>query len=396
MSRFRRSWILFSQLARTAAKRMAGMGPPEPPDHAEFTRAMKDLAAAAPNGSVRTVSTFDIPATQPPWTDTGIDLGVHDQTSLFVVGQVFMSRALDIWFSASNTFWFRIGEHGEARKASCPSLTVRTEVPGRLYVCGLFSGSWADTTGTLATPIENYEKGDGRISVGAIHWAQDAEAMLAEVAGGDPSNPGVELAARELEHIQACPETPPGWKHFWELGYSEIYQQKSGANGPLMCCHSHGNSGILQKDVDRPLTPSTRVRWKWKVDQLPSRRAEDTLPTHDYLSVAFEFENGRDLSYYWSSKLPVNMSFDCPMPGWENRETHLVVRSGTESLGQCFSEERNLFDDYVKAIGAPPSRIVRAWFIAVSSFQRGEGRCEYSELFIEDGDQSFAVLEDSP
>jgi hypothetical protein len=42
--------------------------------------------------------------------------------------------------------------------------------------------------------------------------------------------------------------------------------------------------------------------------------AEDTLPTHDYLSVAVEFENGQDLSYFWSAALPPESNFRCPIP----------------------------------------------------------------------------------
>jgi hypothetical protein len=38
---------------------------------------------------------------------------------------------------------------------------------------------------------------------------------------------------------------------------------------------------------------------------------------------------------------------------------------------------------------------VRAWFIAIAASQRGEGPCEYTDIFIEDGDQYFALMEGS-
>ena len=73
--------------------------------------------------------------------------------------------------------------------------------------------------------------------------------------------------------------------YLWELGKGEIYDQRDGEHGPSMRCRTREDVGILQKNVDCALTPDTRLKWKWKVDVLPSRLAEDTVPTHDYLSL---------------------------------------------------------------------------------------------------------------
>jgi hypothetical protein len=105
------------------------------------------------------------------------------------------------------------------------------------------------------------------------------------------------------------------------------------------------------------------------------------LPTHDYLSIAVEFDNGQDITYYWSAELPVGTSYRCPIPTWTARETHMVVRSGRQGLGQWFSEERDVYKDYAEAIGGPmPARIVRVWLIAVSLFQGREGKCQYADI----------------
>jgi len=55
----------------------------------------------------------------------------------------------------------------------------------------------------------------------------------------------------------------------------------------------------------------------------------------------------------------------------------VVIRSGKQDLGSWLSEERNLYEDYLRYIGAPPSRIVRVWLIANSLFQRRDGVCSY-------------------
>jgi hypothetical protein len=98
------------------------------------------------------------------------------------------------------------------------------------------------------------------------------------------------------------------------------------------------------------------------MDQLPATRAEDTVLTHQYMSVAVEFDDGRDLSYYWSVALPKETSYHCPLPHWRRREWHLVLRSGTPGLGEWQSEERTLVPDRAKAIGGvTPGEVARVW-----------------------------------
>ncbi len=50
--------------------------------------------------------------------------------------------------------------------------------------------------------------------------------------------------------------------------------------------------------------PGTRIAWDWRVESLPPRRAENSLPTHDDLSLAVEFDNGIDITFYRAA-LPV-------------------------------------------------------------------------------------------
>ncbi len=118
---------------------------------------------------------------------------------------------------------------------------------------------------------------------------------------------------------------------------------------------------------------------------------EDTIPSHDYLSIALAFDNGQDLTWYWSVSLPPGMSYRCPLPTWQHRETHWVVRSGLDGLGQWFSEDRPVHADYAAAIGMPPARITQVWLIANSLFQRRLGQCEYADIVISGPDGEVAV-----
>jgi hypothetical protein len=129
------------------------------------------------------------------------------------------------------------------------------------------------------------------------------------------------------------------------------------------------------------------------MDQLPARRAEDTLLTHDYMSVAVEFDDGRDLSYYWSVALPKETSYRCPLPHWRTREWHLVVRSGSEGLGEWHQEERALALDRAKAIGGTtPREVVRVWLIVTCASIGGEARGSYADIELVDRDSTIQVL----
>ena len=105
-----------------------------------------------------------------------------------------------------------------------------------------------------------------------------------------------------------------------------------------------------------------------------------------------EFDNGRDITYYWSSRLPVETGYDCPLPNWAGREFHVVVRSGAGGLAEWHDERRNLHADYRRYMGEPPARIVRVWLIANSVFQRGEGICEYADIVLHGDHGAVRVL----
>ena len=150
---------------------------------------------------------------------------------------------------------------------------------------------------------------------------------------------------------------------------------------------------ILRRPIDVPLDAQSAVRWRWKIDRLPSDKPEDTLLCHDYLSVALEFDDGRDLSWFWSSSLPVGKSFACPIPQWAARETHWVVRSGAQGLGAWQSERRPVLADHAAAIGgAPPRRAVAVWLIANSIFQHGAGIAEFAEIAVESRGETIEVI----
>ncbi|MGK2921396.1 MAG: DUF3047 domain-containing protein [Methyloceanibacter sp.] len=202
------------------------------------------------------------------------------------------------------------------------------------------------------------------------------------------------LIATEIDRFANQVPAPEGWEYLWFIGPSEIYKDCDGyGRDHAICCHSENNGAILIKDCELPLQPGTKLSWAWRMEKLPSQVAEDTFPTHDYLSVAVEFDNGQDITYFWSCELPLETTFRCPIPTWTHRETHVVVRSGLEDLGKWLTEERDLYADYAERIGGPmPARIVRVWLICVTVFQQTEGKCQFADIAVETENGTVPVL----
>jgi hypothetical protein len=129
------------------------------------------------------------------------------------------------------------------------------------------------------------------------------------------------------------------------------------------------------------------------MDQLPASGAEDTIFTHDYMSVAVEFDDRRDLTYHWSVGLLPETSYCCPLAHWREREWHLVVRSGSSGIGEWQTEERALRADRDKAIGgATPQEVVRVWLIVTCVCGGGEAPGSYADIELVDSDQTIRVL----
>ncbi len=179
---------------------------------------------------------------------------------------------------------------------------------------------------------------------------------------------------------------PEGWSYLPELGVKNIYSlvksPPAGEPSPQIKVTTRRDVGILEKQVDVPLTPTTTLRWMWNVKKLPSQVAEDVTPGHDYLSIAARFDNGQDMTYMFSSTLAAGTAFHCPLKNWVDRETHVVLHTGAADLGKWLSEERTLLPDYNKYVarGEPPKRITQVWLIANSSIQKTEGDADFAKI----------------
>jgi hypothetical protein len=340
---------------------------------------LEDWIGALPDEHVADATFVRLPANVPPWTSVGIDLEAGDVVSLFAEGRVVLSEEDGLWNGPSFHLWSRVGGRGPLHNGTRDTTTFESPHAGPLELC-VYSGEWRTRDGELGTPVEGYALLTGGLDVLVVRWKRDAEAGLAAIARGGVDSP---LFVAESRRLADPTPVPDGWHYLWFLGPADIYRPCDAAGRPGIRAHTSDDVGILQRPVDVPLTPATTLGWRWRVDELPSQDAEDTLPTHDYLSIAVEFENGQDLTYYWSSTIPKETHYRCPLPNWDQRETHLVVRSGEEGLGSWHEEARTVQPDYERAIGAAPEKIVAVWLIAVSVFQKNSGAAEFADIWID-------------
>jgi hypothetical protein len=350
-----------------------------PVDVPAWRAELRHWVASLPAAAVTAHRFVRVPATRPPWLDTGLHLRAGETVTWFATGRVYLSRPLDLWVDPSFQLWARVGTHGPVFRGTRATHTFTATTGGPLQLASYFPGEWATREGQLGHGANDYGKVSGGMRVLLIRWAHDVD-VPATLATARPLPAPVEA---ELARLREPIATPDGWDYLWYLGPGEIYRLVAAPDGaPRICCDTHGDVGILRKAVTAPLQPGLALDWRWNVRSLPADLREDSLPSHDYLSIAVEFDDGQDLTYYWSAALPVGTVYRCPLPTWKDRETHLVVRSGTDGLGEWHHERRDLHDDYRRYVGGPARAVVRVWLIANSLFLRARGQCEYSDIGI--------------
>lgn len=365
--------------------------------HSPFEGHIKAALAPLAGKSISALKVLYLAADVGPWLDTGLAVEPGDQITVVLDGRVWLSRQYDISLEAPLQVWRRIGDDGEISRGLRDTDTFVADRAGTLRLKNLPT-RWLDRHGHYAgEPAAVNPDAGGGVSVALIRWApqSDVAAELRRVAAGES---GAVWAEAELARLSAPPRPPEGWTYLWELGPAEIFQAECDGGtdgGPQwrIAAHTRNDVAILQREASVALDSSTTLQWTWKVDRLPAGSAEDTAITHDYLSIAVEFDNGQDLTYMWSRELPVEYSFRCPLEAWRDRETHVVVRSGDAELGIWLNESRNVLGDYERSVGGvAPTRIVRVWLIANSVFGRDEGVARFGNISVGNERERMQVL----
>ncbi|MEW6438304.1 MAG: DUF3047 domain-containing protein [Pseudomonadota bacterium] len=289
------------------------------------------------------------------WTPTGCRVARGQKFSVSSTGANIVDRDHAVILQPKYSLWVRIGRSGPIRKIIFETETVFE--------------AWADgEVEAFCKALSLWDGADGAFIPGP----------RAAFEGG------IGYSVKLSDAPVTVVNPPKNWTFMDMFGEVTIF---SGTGTDILVDTHDGDCCILQTPLDVPLNELTRLSWSWLVEKLPSELPEDLALTHDYISVALEFDNGRDITYLWSKELPTDYHFTCPLPWWCDRETHLIVETGTENLGKWKEETRRVAADYRKAIGHKlPERIVGVWLIANSVLQRLGGKAHFRDIRIfEDG-----------
>ncbi len=336
-----------------------------------MTRVIEALGPALADAGVVSVG-----ARERPWKGSGIHVRRGDRVTLLREGRMQLLAPADLWIGPQVTVWARISPRGPLERGTRHTHTFTAAHDGEVELGNGLPGEFIDTDGTYAPAPWWARTQSGGTVVAVLHWKPEIDpgAALATAGGALGDRHCLDEASRLA---QGPAPLPDGWSDHPAIGPSEIFTSR----GHTIRCSTNRDVGIIRHPATVPMTRDTELSWSWNAQELPSLLAEDTLLTHDYLSIAVAFDNGLDLTYQWSAALSVGTVYRCPLPHWSKRETHAVLRSGTAELGTWLSERRNLAADYATAIGGPaPAAVTEVWLIANSACQRRTGRCSYRDI----------------
>lgn len=175
---------------------------------------------------------------------------------------------------------------------------------------------------------------------------------------------------------------PSGWKPltFKKIETHTLYRLVKDGDTTVVKAVAHASaSGLIREMAINPREYPI-VRWQWKVENILKkgdvhRKEGDDYPARIY--IAFEYDASKltlferaefqaakliygqyppigAINYIWESRAPVGTIVSNP---FTNRVKMIVVESGGGRLDQWVNEERNIYQDYLKAFGAEPPMI---------------------------------------
>ena len=352
-----------------------GCGQQDPTDNSNDTSTVNQAAVAAPKDEgpsfaatkaaleqdgIANWTSISLISTQEQWLPTGLQVEVGRPLTIFGFGALTLDS---LRFEPRNLAWVRIGEDGELIKLASNQITFEPDRSGQLFLTvrplGMY---WESPAGNFPDDMSDSPSSPIDMNFIAVQWPDNPVQTLSRLTQSDADAFG--LALQKLNDPKTLPD---GFSYLWFLGQSDVFDgfddgERAGVRG-----YADNNWGIIKKELDLPLTEDAEIGFDWAYSTLPADGPETEEQYHDYLSIAVEFENGQDITWLWSRYLDIEHGFRCPLYWWDQRETHIVIQSGTEGLGEWYTHSRNILADYSAHVGGDlPNRIVGVWFIATS------------------------------
>lgn len=322
------------------------------------------------------------------WQNTGLFVEKGQTVTIFGEGQI--NGGLPLPLDPRHFIWARIGPDGDIFNLAADQYTFAAETDGLLYLAAKAGDvNWSDRRGSFPPSSARAPEISFDAQATAVVWADDAMESLKGLSK-DPLDP---FGQAHAVYTQA-PVLPQGFDYLWYLSNAQVFgvfkdETHHGIRGA-----THYDFGIVKKPLDIPLTEETKIAFEWRYDALPAQGPETEAQFHDYLSIAVEFDNGQDITWMWSPHLQADLSFRCPLPWWDQRETHIVLQSGEEGLGAWHKHSRPIAEDYRRSVNVQlPKKITGVWFINSGIFAKTKGDARFANVVISDKGQETQIFE---
>ena len=113
--------------------------------------------------------------------------------------------------------------------------------------------------------------------------------------------------------------------------------------------------------------PASELPWRQRLQYRVARLLYGPLPS-------------RALSYIWANHAGPGEIHPSPYTGFARL---VVVRSGPEQTGRWLHEERDLYDDYMRAFGEEPPPLAGVAIMTDSDDTQGSARAWYGDIWLE-------------
>ena len=175
---------------------------------------------------------------------------------------------------------------------------------------------------------------------------------------------------------------PTGWKPltFEKIPTHTQYDLVKDEDQVVVKAVSYQSSSGLTREITIDPVKYPVVQWRWKVENTlkngdVTEKSGDDYPARLYITFEYDsnkvgfFEKAKyeaakilygqyppigAINYIWESKIPIGTIVPNP---YTDRVQMIVVESGQSRLNEWITEERNVYDDYVKAFGQNPPKI---------------------------------------
>ena len=288
-------------------------------------------------------------------------------------GETILLEAEGLWeiqglrAQPRHVIWYRVGDEGTAYNLAANRFSFVSDNAGDLYV--------------TVRPV-------------GIYWDSPQGAYPVEFSALPGFDTGLSLrVTQDAQTVPVMQQPPRGFSYLANLGQSQVWSDQTVDGQYTVHGEPIDDTGIIKAELDIPISTDTVFSFEWNYQAMPAAMAETNIAGHDYFSVALEFANGQDLTWMRSEFLSAGEHFRCPLPWWDQRETHFVIEDAAVPSGSWQTHERNVLADYAEAVpGDLPKKIVGVWFIANNVFAKQPGKALFRNLKIQQGGEEIALI----